>query len=156
MTLGPYTILRVVSSHAYELELPADIRIHPVQPVSLLTAVDEDPYPGQHIPPPPPVVVKGEAPEYPVESVDNSRLHHCQLQYRVRWQGWPDLTWCYTFRVTPIILTVGAALHLRIPPALKTGPRLTALIPAYQNIPTRTMHTPTVDRPEGKRNDSIR
>ena len=91
--LGPYPILRVISSHAYELELPDDIRIHPVQPVSLLTAVDEDPYPGQHIPPPPAVVVEGEAPEYPVESVDDSRLHHRQLQYRVRWQGWPDLTW---------------------------------------------------------------
>ena len=38
---------------------------------------------------------------------------------------------CYTFKVTPTILTVGAALHLRIPPALKTGPRLTALLPAY-------------------------
>jgi hypothetical protein len=42
-----------------------------------------------------------------------------------------DFRGCYTFRVTPTILTVGAALHLRIPPALKTGPRLTALLPAY-------------------------
>ena len=40
-------------------------------------------------------------------------------------------TYCYTFRVTPTYLPVGAALHLRIPPALKTGPRLTALLPAY-------------------------
>ena len=43
--------------------------------------------------------------------------------------------YCYTFRVTSTILTVGAALHLRIPPALKTGPRLTALLPAYHIYP---------------------
>ena len=43
----------------------------------------------------------------------------------------PVYTYCYTFKVTPTILTVGAALHLRIPPALKTGPWLTALLPAY-------------------------
>ena len=41
--LGPYPIRHVVSSHVYKLELPADIKIHPVQPVSLLTSVDQDP-----------------------------------------------------------------------------------------------------------------
>ena len=44
---------------------------------------------------------------------------------------------------------MGAALHLRVPPALKTGPRFTALQPADHNITTRTTDTPTVDRPKG-------
>ena len=44
---------------------------------------------------------------------------------------------CYTFRVTPIYLPVGAALHLRIPPASRTGPRLTALLPAHYIYPLR-------------------
>ena len=37
--------------------------------------------------------VEGEEPEYEVEAIEDSRLQHRQPQYRVRWQGWPDLTW---------------------------------------------------------------
>ena len=44
---------------------------------------------------------------------------------------------------------MGAALHLRIPPALKTGPRLTALLPAYHIylLGQRTPRLPTGSDP---------
>ena len=67
--LGPFPIKRAVGTHAYELEFPPDIKIHPVQPVLLLSPVARDPLPGQIVPPPPPVVVDGEEPEYHVEAV---------------------------------------------------------------------------------------
>ena len=91
--LGPFPVKRAIGSHAYELEFPADIKVHPVQPISLLSPVAEDPLPGQIVPPPPPVEVEGEEPEYHVEAVEDSRRFRGTLQYRVRWVGWPSLTW---------------------------------------------------------------
>jgi Integrase zinc binding domain len=55
--LGPFPFKRFISSHAYELELPRTMRIHPVFSVALLDPVATDPLPGQHNPPPPPVIV---------------------------------------------------------------------------------------------------
>ena len=49
--------------------------------------------PGQIVPPPPPVEVEGEEPEYHVETVEDSWIFRKTLQYRVRWLGWPSLTW---------------------------------------------------------------
>jgi hypothetical protein len=90
--LGPYTVVRRISPYAYELELPASIRIHPVQPVSLLDPVVDDPLVGQRREPPPPVEVHGEE-EYQVSSVEDSRIYRNQLQYLIRWTGYDTLTW---------------------------------------------------------------
>jgi predicted GH43/DUF377 family glycosyl hydrolase len=81
-----------VSPYAYELELPTSIRIHRVQPVSLLDPVVDDPLEGQVVPPPPPVEVNGEE-EYQVAGVEDSRIYRNQLQYLVRWTGYDSLTW---------------------------------------------------------------
>ena len=82
--LGPFPVKRAIGSHAYELEFPADIKVHPVQPISLLSPVAEDPLPGQIVPPPPPVEVECEEPKYHVEAVEDSRKFRGTLQYRVR------------------------------------------------------------------------
>ena len=81
-----------MSPFAYELDLPASIRIHRVQPVSLLDPVVEDPLEGHVVPPPPPVEVEGEE-EYQVSSIEDSRVYRSQLQYLVRWTGYDSLTW---------------------------------------------------------------
>jgi len=90
--LGPFRVQKQVSPYAYELQLPALIRIHRVQPVSLLDPVVEDPLEGQVVLPPPPVEVDGEE-EYPVSSVEDSRVYRSQLQYHIRWTGYDSLTW---------------------------------------------------------------
>ena len=91
--LGPFPVKCAIGSNAYELGFPADIKVHPVQPISLLFPVAEHPLPGQIVPPPPPVEVKGKEPEYHVEAMEDSREFRGTLQYRVRWVGWPSLTW---------------------------------------------------------------
>jgi hypothetical protein len=68
------------------------MRIHRVQPVSLLDPVAEDPLEGQVVLPPPPVEVDGEE-EYQVSSVEDSRMYRSQLQYLIRWMGYDSLTW---------------------------------------------------------------
>ena len=78
--LGPFSVKRPIGSHAYELQFPTDIKIHSVQPISLLSSVAEDLLPGQIVPPPPPVVVEGEEPKYHVEAVEDSRISRGTLQ----------------------------------------------------------------------------
>jgi glycosylphosphatidylinositol phospholipase D len=90
--LRPFRVRRQVSPYAYELELPAPIRIHRVKPVSLLDPVVEDPLKGEGVLPPPPVEVDGEE-EYQVSGVEDSRVYRNQLQYLVRWMGYESLTW---------------------------------------------------------------
>ena len=90
---GPYQIIRAIGARAYELDLPAEMRVRTkVFHVSLLELARRDPYPGQHNPPPPPVIVQGEE-EWLVEEIVDSRWHYRTLQYRVRWAGYADLTW---------------------------------------------------------------
>jgi hypothetical protein len=76
--LGPYTVKRMVSFNAYELDLPKDLSVHPVHHVSLLDPIAGDPLPGQELTPPPPVEVEGDQ-EYEVEWVEDSRVYRNQL-----------------------------------------------------------------------------
>ena len=55
--LGPYEIIKVVSPYTYKLQFPAAVQYYPVQHVSLLDPFDDDPLPGQHNAPPPPVIM---------------------------------------------------------------------------------------------------
>ena len=81
----------------YKLNLPATLKIHPVFHVSLLThyhASDPDIFPNRVTPPPPPTVVDTE-PEYEVEAILDKRTFRRQLQYLVKWVGYPahDASW---------------------------------------------------------------
>ncbi|KAK9652865.1 hypothetical protein HCH54_010281 [Aspergillus fumigatus] len=94
--LGPFRIKKIISPHAYELELPASMRIHPVFNVSLLRPVAEDPVPGQRQPPPPPVEVEG-LEEWIVEDILDSRWERRgrwgpRLKYTVKWLGYDNPT----------------------------------------------------------------
>ena len=90
--LGPYEIMEVISPWAYCLRLPKDLHIHPVQPVSRLSKVAENPLPGQIEAPPPAVIVNGEE-EYKVERIEDSRVFRRQLQYLVKWKGYDERSW---------------------------------------------------------------
>ena len=90
--LGPFPIKRVISSHAYELELPSTMRVHPVFSVALLEPAATDPLPGQHNPPPPPVIVNG-VEEYEIEQILDSKLVRNTLRYLVKWLGYDAPTW---------------------------------------------------------------
>jgi hypothetical protein len=93
--LGRFKILERVGTHAYKLELPPTMKVHPVFHVSLLEPVATDPLPGQVQPPPPPVVVDGDL-EWEVEEILDSRRRPKKggkLQYYVKWYGEYQPTW---------------------------------------------------------------
>lgn len=94
--LGPFTVAHMVSSHAYRLNLPESMKIHPVFHVSLLrpAAPESDYLPGQHNPPPDPIVVDEEL-EYIIESVERIRYNKKRriYEYLTRWTGYDELSW---------------------------------------------------------------
>ena len=86
---GPFKVLAKIGTHAYRLELPSSWKsIHPVFHVSKLNPYHEDPEQPNH-PQPPPDIVEGE-PEWEVEAILGSKIIRNQLQFLVKWKGWPD------------------------------------------------------------------
>jgi hypothetical protein len=94
--LGPFPVEKVVSPHAYRLQLPDSMKIYRVFHTSVLrpATVPELALPGQNPTPPPPVEVLGEE-EYYVERIEDSRFNRRRrrFEYLVRWTGYNELTW---------------------------------------------------------------
>jgi hypothetical protein len=97
---GPFKVKRVVNANAYELDLPAQLRIHPVLNVSRLKAYRDGTtaFPGrpQHEDRPPPEITLADGAEtYEVESILASRGSGARVQYLVKWRGYPvwEATW---------------------------------------------------------------
>ena len=102
--LGPFHIVKIVSPVAYELALPPEMKIHPVQHAEKLKPVQESSSFAPHrtqipLPPPPEVSEDGQV-EFEVERILDRRirkLRHGQTrtEYLVHWKGYPsyDATW---------------------------------------------------------------
>jgi len=93
---GPFKIIKMISSVAYQLQLPPSWKIHPVFHASLLSPYSETPSHGPNFSRPPPDLIDGEA-EYEVELIKSHRRHgrSRKLQYLIKWKGYPesDNTW---------------------------------------------------------------
>jgi hypothetical protein len=90
--MGPYKVIREVhpGSGAYLLDLPPQIKIHPVFHTSLLNSYKENTIPNRIQDPPPPVVISNYE-EYEVEAILDIRKRYDKNQYLVRWKGYgPD------------------------------------------------------------------
>jgi hypothetical protein len=96
---GPYTIKRIVTPLAYELDLPYGSKIHPVISIQYLTKYecDDDPFERRPIPPGPLEYEQGEysgdtdddGKVYEVERVVDHRPKKGKIrEYLVRWKGY--------------------------------------------------------------------
>ena len=70
--LGPFKITEKISSHAYRLALPWDMKIHDVFHVQLLEPYKQNRIVNRVQPPPPPIEIEGEK-EYEVEAILDSK-----------------------------------------------------------------------------------
>ncbi|MBW0471822.1 hypothetical protein O181_011537 [Austropuccinia psidii MF-1] len=85
--LGPFQILKKVSTHSYHLKLPSQWKsIDPVFHISLLEPVKTSTIPDRHQEPPPPIIIEGEE-EWEVSQILDSKLRIGKLCYLVEWKG---------------------------------------------------------------------
>ncbi len=95
--MGPYTISAVISATTYKLDLPANLKIHPVFHISLLKPYQEISNEFTQLTPPlPPVIIpETEEEEYEVEAILDKKLVRKKSYYLVKWKGYPlhDATW---------------------------------------------------------------
>ena len=89
--LGRFKILKKVSSHAQNLDLPESMESHSIYHISLLEPAPADSLTGQKQPPPPPIIVD-ENPEWKVEEILDSKLVRRTLKYLVRWVDYDEIT----------------------------------------------------------------
>ena len=96
--IGPFRIVRVVNANAYELDLPARMRIHPVINITRLKQYHDglSAFPARPVPNPrpPPEIIDGEE-RYEVESILAKRGEGRRTQYLVKWLGYDhyEATW---------------------------------------------------------------
>ena len=86
---GPFEIIEKIGTHAYRLKLPDYWKnVHPVWNVSKIFPYNEDPE-NPNFTRPPADVIEGE-PEWEVEEILDAKFAHGNLQFLVKWLGWPD------------------------------------------------------------------
>jgi len=94
--LGPFRIREIVgeSKLAFRLELPPQMRIHPVFHARLLEPYHANKIEGRVQPPPLPEVIDEEE-EYMVKAILDSRIARGKLEYYVDWEGYApeERTW---------------------------------------------------------------
>jgi len=104
---GLFPIVKKIGSVAYQLQLPASMKIHDVFHVDLLLLYKEMEAYGMPFTRPPPIINSKE--EYEIEAILDARHkgQGCQLQYLVHWKGYPysDDSWiAYKDLHTPELL----------------------------------------------------
>jgi hypothetical protein len=147
---GLFTITKLISLVASQLDLPVSWNIHPVFHNNLLTPYVETNAHGPNFTKPPPDLINGEA-EYEVEAI---RSHHYfgknkKLQYLLKWKGYleanntwesedqlnaPDLLKRYNRHHNIDGIRVRAGLTQTHPPSTS---------PSWSSILTLTSHTPS-------------
>ncbi|OAQ57620.2 retrovirus polyprotein [Pochonia chlamydosporia 170] len=96
--IGPFRIERVLSSHTYQLKLPHELAsIHNSFHTNLLRPSPNDPLPGQHNPPPPPIALdeRGERLWAIDKILDSKRTKGKGFKYHILWRGFgrEEATW---------------------------------------------------------------
>jgi hypothetical protein len=94
--VGPLKVTRVINPNAYELELPPQLRIHPVQNISKLRRYRRSPErfaphrPQPSARPPPECIDPAGDAEYDVERIVAARRHGRRQEYLIKWLGYPN------------------------------------------------------------------
>ncbi|MBW0564910.1 hypothetical protein O181_104625 [Austropuccinia psidii MF-1] len=113
--LGPFPILKKVSTHSYHLKLPSQWKsIHPVFHISLLEPVKISTIPQWHQEPPPPVIIQEEE-EWEVSQILDSNLKRGKLWYLVEWKDFSQEPERSTWEPTESLKNYPNLLRIFIP-----------------------------------------
>ena len=90
---GLFKVLEKLSSNAFRVDLPFQLRCHPVFNVSALKKYNKNVLEGWTVEPPPPITDLDGFQRYIVEKILSHRRRRGKLQYLVKWIGYNDATW---------------------------------------------------------------
>jgi hypothetical protein len=85
---GPFPIVAAVGTHAFKLELPESVNIHPVFHVSQLKPFV--PSTVEAVPTPPPLYADRRGGIFVVEAILGKRKYRGRWQYLVKWDGYDE------------------------------------------------------------------
>ena len=94
--LGPFTVIEVIGSHSYKLNLPEDLKlVHPVFHTSLLQPDANNPIQGQINTAPPPIEVDNTGHDlYEIDAILGSRRRRYHgFEYRIKYTGQYETSW---------------------------------------------------------------
>ncbi|MBW0507442.1 hypothetical protein O181_047157 [Austropuccinia psidii MF-1] len=98
--LGPFTILKKVTTHSYHLKLQSQLEsIHPVFHISLLEPVKTSTIPNWHPEPPPPIIIEEEE-EWEVYQILDSKIKRGKSWYLMEWKGFSQHPERFTWEPT--------------------------------------------------------
>ncbi len=89
----PFRIIKIVSSHSYQLELLDDWFCFDVFHTYLLHSATNDPLPEQIPSAPFPIVFAEEVLSWEMNEILNSRVKNSQLEYLIKWTGIEENSW---------------------------------------------------------------
>jgi len=89
----PFRIIKIVSSHSYQLELPDDWSCFDVFHTYLLHPATNDPLPEQIPPASFPIVSAEGVLSWEMDEILNSRVKNSQLEYLIKWTGIEENSW---------------------------------------------------------------
>jgi len=89
--IGPFKISRLAGENAVELQLPPEIKIHPVFNYDRLKPSIAPPpgFPERETPPSEPILIDGSL-EFEVDRILKHRTNHRRAEYLVRWKGYGE------------------------------------------------------------------
>src|SRR5881394_4664334 len=88
---GLFTIKKVISTHAYQLDIPRTMRVHDVFHINLLSPYVEDKdFERRQVKPPPIITEEGEE-EYEIDHIVGWEWRKGKLYYQVRWKGYDPI-----------------------------------------------------------------
>ncbi|KAG9221447.1 hypothetical protein CCMSSC00406_0008297 [Pleurotus cornucopiae] len=173
--IGPYEVVGIPTKNAITLKLPKTFHIHPTISTHRTEKANQPTVPGQQVPPPPPVRVRGEE-EFEVEEVLDSRLRRGQLEYLIRWKGYtpehdswepernlentPEQIAAFRSRHSGAPRRVSRALFEQLawkPKYVFTSPTYTTKMKIYELSmePEETQGNPTGNHNDGHNDDAI-
>lgn len=90
---GPFTVTAQITTNAFKLDLPHQLKCHPVFNITALKKYHQSDFEGRYTDPPPPITDLDGFERYIVEKILAHRRNRRGLQFLVKWVGYPDATW---------------------------------------------------------------
>ena len=90
---GPFKVTERITTNAFRLDLPHQLKCHPVFNITALKKFHQNEFEGRYTPPPPPITDLDGFERYIVEKILAHKRTRRGTKFLVKWVGYPDATW---------------------------------------------------------------